>query len=446
MHRFFLISGLVLVQLTSPPAVHAAQSTSSAQTAPAKLSQRELEKLVQPIALYPDLLLQQVLAASTFPDQVLDAAMYNEQGKDPQGIKDQPWDDSVKGIANYPSILVKLASDIDWTVALGSAFINQNEALRKAIQTMRARAKAAGNLKDSQQQHVIEEKGSDNTTIIRIEPAEPQVVYVPSTTSATVYEQPVQNTSTWLVPLASLGVGMALGYALGDSHDDHYYYGGGFYGPGFWYGGPAVNNWIDYRRDRWNDAYDYAQDREDWRQHNRDDWREHRQNLDHKQQEWRHQRQVNGTTWTPEKRAEAQSRINNTRSSRQEKTPDQQRADLQNRNVQRPTLSQRPTGSNVDREIANQRLNQARNNPQFQQRSSQLGLEPPVQQRAQQRAQPAAPRPQQRPSASTVPPGSGLSGMNRSFDSVNRSAARGTASRGSAGGFSRGGFGGGRRR
>jgi hypothetical protein len=138
-----------VIACISLPVANAAQSAGQAsQEAPVNLTQEQLQRVVQPIALYPDLLLQQVLAASTFPEQILDAAMYNEQGKDPKGIKDQPWDDSVKGVANYPSILVKLASDIDWTLTLGAAFVTQNEELRKAIQTMRARAKTVGNLSD----------------------------------------------------------------------------------------------------------------------------------------------------------------------------------------------------------------------------------------------------------------------------------------------------------
>jgi hypothetical protein len=433
-------------------------AASTSQAAPATLSRTELEKLVQPIALYPDILLQQVLAASTFPDQILDAAMYNEQGKDPQGIKDQPWDDSVKGVANYPSVLVKLASDLDWTLNLGSAFINQNEELRNAIQTMRARAKTVGNLKDSEQQNVIDEQGPSNTTIIRIEPAEPQVIYVPSTTTATVYEKPVENTSSWLVPLASFGVGMALGYAVGDHDDDHYYYGGGFYGPGFWYGGPAVNNWVDYRRDRWDDAYDYARDRQDWQQDNRDDWREHRQELGNKQQQWRQERSANGTAWTPEKRAAAQNRANTARTSWQGKSPDERRASVQSSqagqrvrnsefdreaanqrmNEARASgeLKQRPGSAergSLDRDAANQRLQQARGNPDVQRRAESMRSNP----QAQQRVQSASSSFAERPRSGSYSGGSGLSSMERSGSSINRASARGNASRASAGGAAR---------
>ncbi len=437
----FVLSISLILATSNAFAVDQASST---QSGPTVLSRAQLEKLVQPIALYPDLLLQQVLAASTFPEQILDAAMYNEQGKDPAGIRNQPWDDSVKGIANYPSILVKLASDIDWTLTLGSAFINQNEELRSAIQTMRARAKTVGNLEESEQQHVIEEKGPNNTTIIRVEPANPQVVYVPTTTNATVYEKPVSNSTSLLVPLASFGLGMALGYAVADHHDDHYYYGGGFYGPGFWHGGPAVNNWVDYRRDRWDNAYDFARDQQEWQQNNRDDWREYRQDLGRKQQEWRNERQTRGTSWTPEKRAEAQSRVSSSRSSYQSGSLDQKLSSARNSDA-----AKRVQNSNFDRSAANQRLSDARSNREISERAASINRENMNQRANQLRDNPEA-RQRAQASASNISQtrgsGGGLSGMNRGQGSVNRAAARGAASRASAGGFSRGGGGGGFRR
>jgi hypothetical protein len=461
-HSLLVIFSLLVVGVRTVVPVTSAHAASTSQSAPTSLSRAELEKLVQPIALYPDILLQQVLAASTFPDQALDAAMYNEQGKEPEGIKDQPWDDSVKGLANYPSVLVKLASDLDWTITLGSAFINQNEDLRNAIQTMRARAKTVGNLEDSEQQNVIEEKGANNTTIIRIEPAEPQVMYVPSTTTAAVYEKPVQNSSSWLVPLASFGVGMALGYAMGDDHDDHYYYGGGgFYGPGFWYGGAAVNNWVDYRRDRWDDAYDFARDREDWRQDNRDDWREYRQDLGRKQQEWRQERNVNGTTLTPEKRAEARSRASTARTSWQAKTPEQRQAANQRLEQARAngSLQQRAQSAVFDRQAASQRFDQARANGDLKQQAGSVDRGSIDRSAANQRMQQARSNPQirqraqsasssfsQRPRSGESFSGGGLSGMSRGQSATNRASARGATSRASAGGGARGGGGGGRRR
>ncbi|MFO0416800.1 MAG: DUF3300 domain-containing protein [Pseudomonadota bacterium] len=474
-----LLSAIALI-VAAPQGAFAQAAGGSVSQAPSDLTPKQLEELVKPIALYPDLLLQHVLAASTFPEQILDAAVYNEQGKEPEGIKDQPWDDSVKGVANYPSILVKMASDIDWTIKLGYAFINQNEQLRAAIQKMRSKAKNVGNLEDSEQQHVIEEKGANNTTIIRIEPADPQIIYVPTTTTTVVYEKPVEKTSSWLAPLASFGVGMALGYAMGDSHNDHYYYGGGFYGPGFWYGGPAVNNWVDYRRDRWDDAYDFARDRQDWQQNNRDDWREYRQDLGRKQQDWRQERQARGTTISPEKRAEARSRVDQARASDMaqkardrgfdRQAANQRISDAKANGFDRQAASQRlndarasgfdrqaasqrlndarasgnlsERAKSVDRGAMNQRMQQAKSNPEFSNRVNQARDNPALREKAHSSASKVS----ERRGSGGFSSGGGLSGMNRGSASVNRASARGMSSRASSGGFSRGGGGGMRRR
>ncbi|MFM1847210.1 MAG: hypothetical protein RL417_684 [Pseudomonadota bacterium] len=425
-----LLSIILALVIGLPMLAWGAQaSTKSAP--PGSLSAAELQKVVAPIALYPDLLLQQVLAASTFPEQILDAALYNEQGKAPEGIKNQPWDDSVKAVANYPSILVKLASDLDWTISLGSAFINQNDDLRTAIQTLRAKAKTIGNLQDSDYQNVIEES-KNGTTIIRIEPVQSNVVYVPTTTT-TVYESSVNTASLW-APVASFGLGMALGYAIGDN-DDHYYY-GGFYGPGFWYGGPAVNNWIDYRHDRWDDAYDFANDRQDWRQDNRDDWREYRQDLGRKQQEWRQAEGTRPADLSPEKRAEARSRATTAKSNWQAQSPDARVASLQSSELAERARTAGTTG--FDRESANARLNQARSNQAFQERAAQLRSDTQFQDRARSFDRSSL------SGESFGSAGAGLSGVGRSGNAVNRAAARGSFSRAGAGGFSRGG--GGRRR
>jgi len=418
----------------------AGQAAAAQAVAPEKFSPAELEKLVRPIALYPDLLLQQVLAASTFPEQILDAALYQERGNDPQGIKLQPWDESVKGVANYPSILVQLASDLDWTMSLGSAFINQHGDLRAAIQRLRARAKTLGNLKDSEQQHLIVDTSAGGTQVIRIESADPEVVYVPTTT--TVYEQPASSASVW-APLASFGVGLALGYALGDDDDEeHYYYSGGFYGPTFWYSDDAFDDWVDYRHDRWNDAYDFANDRQDWRQDNRDDWREYRQDLGRKQREWSEARvqQVAGST--PEQRAAARTKAQGARAAWPGATTDQRRATVQQRSSGTAWGDVAPPPG-FDREQASARLNQARANPQLHERAERVRSQPQVQQRAQ-----ASSGAWNRDLSGSLAGSrtSSLAGVSRSGSAVNRASARGAMSRASAAGFGRGGFSGGRRR
>lgn len=413
---------------------------------PATFSNQALEKLVQPIALYPDLLLQQLLAAATFPEQLLDAAMYNEQGNPPENIPSQNWDQSVKAIANYPSILRHLANNLDWTINLGSAFINQNAELRDTIQKLRLRAKNAGNLKDTAQQSVIEEKTPQGENVIRIESSDPQVVYVPSNTTTVIYEEPVDTSDYW-APVVTFGLGMAMGYAMGDDDDDHYY--GGYYGPGFWHNDDAIDDWVDYRQDRWDDVHDFRNDRQEFRQDSREDWREYRQGLDKKQQDWKAQAQNRAGQMTPEQRAQASSRANNARASWQGKSADQRAAALQDRSASSSSFSNsgraqqarqnNSTGtfsktsgsgfSSADREAANQRLNSVRSSDHSK----------------QWQARQAATR-----SGSTsygsgsgsYNRGSAYSGMSSRSYSASRASARGSYSMNrSAGGFSRGGGG-----
>ena len=341
-------------------------------------SRQEIEKLVIPIALYPDLLLQQVLAASTFPEQILDAALFNEQSKDPKTISTQPWDESVKAIANYPSLITKMAGEIDWTLNLASAFVNQNVELRDVIQDLRAKAKKAGNLKSSTEQHVSVEESPSGNTVIIIEQAQPDVVYVPAQTTSIVYQEPVSTTSAW-VPLASFGVGMALGYAMGDDDDDHYY--GGYYGPGFWNRSDSVDNWVDYRNDRWNDAYDFANDRQDFRQDSRDDWREYRQDLGRQRQDYLKEKGKHPEQFSPEKRAEARSKATEAQSNWQNKKGSFSKSRSTGAEYSNQQASQRLQEARSNPEQANQRLQQARNNPQVQNRASQIRSNPGFQQR-----------------------------------------------------------------
>ena len=242
------------------------------------LSRAELEDLAAPIALYPDPLLQRVLTAATFPDQILDAALFLQRGGAPSQIPQQPWERSVKYVANYPTILTGLADDIDQTIRLGTAFTTSPDELRASIQSLRRRAIAQGNLKSSGYQTVLEEGPGGELSTIRIEPTDPNEVYIPSTPATVIYERPVADASTFWAPIATFGLGVALASAL--DHDDYYYYGGPFYGPGFWYGGPVHRRWHDYRHERWGHAYDYGH-----RHHK--DWAKHRHDLDRRHSEWK---------------------------------------------------------------------------------------------------------------------------------------------------------------
>jgi len=132
-------------------------------TEPVPNSASELQALVAPIALYPDALVAQILTASTFPDQVAIAEYWLEQNKSltgsalMQAVDTQSWDPSVKALTQFPSVLTNLAHNLTWTSSRGEAFHNQQAKVMTAIQTLRAQAKAAGNLKSSPQVTVVQE-------------------------------------------------------------------------------------------------------------------------------------------------------------------------------------------------------------------------------------------------------------------------------------------------
>lgn len=162
----------------------------------------ELEDLVAPIALYPDPLIAQILPAATFVDQIEEATHYiREHGRYAQ-IDQRNWDVSVKAIAHYPDLLDMMNRERNWTVALGQAFINQQNDVMYAIQVLRQNARAAGNLVSTPQQQVVVEDG-----YIRIIPSAAEVIYVPSYDTRAVYiERPSPGYG-----LITFGAGLGIG-------------------------------------------------------------------------------------------------------------------------------------------------------------------------------------------------------------------------------------------
>lgn len=260
-HLIAMILSTVLASV-SPLAAYAQDNTVNTAT----LSKSYIGELVEPIALYPDQLLQTILPAATFPDQIVDAGLLIKTADDAKLIRDQSWDNSVKVVATYPGILQMMFKDMIWTSDLGRAFLNQNEELLSAIQLKRAAAKSHGNLKSDTHQVVKTEKTESGQTVIIVQSANPEVIYVPQS-SPTVYTQPSAASSV-LVPLATFGIGMALGSAMSNNHNDHYYYSGGYYGPGpgMWYNNNSYNQWSNNRRAAWEDYNDRAWDKQDHRQ------------------------------------------------------------------------------------------------------------------------------------------------------------------------------------
>ena len=190
----------------------------------APMSPDQLRQLVAPIALYPDALVAQILGAATFPDQIAYASSWLHQNQNltgaalMQAVDAQPWDPSVKALTQFPSVLDKLADNLNWTSTLGEAYHTQTADVMSAVQTLRAQAKAAGNLKSGSQITVVQQ--SPQTIVI--EPANPQVVYVPEYNPAVVYGTPyvTPGYSTGAVVatgLLAFGAGIAVGAAINNS-------------------------------------------------------------------------------------------------------------------------------------------------------------------------------------------------------------------------------------
>ncbi len=164
----------------------------SAAPAAKTFSQQELDELLAPIALYPDALLAQVLMASTYPLQVVEAARWlksNPSLKDKQleeALKDQSWDPAVKSLTTLPQVLTMMNEKLDWTQKLGDAVLAQQADVMKTAQALRKKAEAAGNLKSTPEQKVKTEQQNGQTVYI-IESAKPETVYVPTYNPATIY-------------------------------------------------------------------------------------------------------------------------------------------------------------------------------------------------------------------------------------------------------------------
>ena len=176
------------------------------------LSESSLDKLVSPVALYPDPLLAQVFAASAHADQLAAASVWLSQN-DPSQLAQQSWDPSVIAIAGFPSVLQMMNSERQWTAQLGLAFQNQQTGVMKAVQRMRAKAQAQGNLNSNAQQKII----SDGSTIA-IVPAQTDAIYVPTYDSTVVYSQPANAYS----PAVAFGAGMAVGSLMSSSTTNWY--------------------------------------------------------------------------------------------------------------------------------------------------------------------------------------------------------------------------------
>src|SRR5258707_2908641 len=217
---FFLSLCLLL---TTAPGVFADQAPQSEASPPVQAAQQtpaQLQQLVAPIALYPDALVAQILAAATYPDQIVEANRWMQQHSDLKGeqlgqeVDNQPWDPSVKALTEFPSVLANMDKNLSWTSSLGDAYVNQQQQVMDAVQVMRERAKQAGNLNSTPQQKVTQQ----GQTIV-IAPADPQIVYVPEYDPWLVYGEPIGIWPGWYgypgLYLAVPGIAFGLGFGIG---------------------------------------------------------------------------------------------------------------------------------------------------------------------------------------------------------------------------------------
>jgi hypothetical protein len=233
-----------------PPA-----STYPGQGAPQ--TAEELQALVAPIALYPDALVAQILSAATFPDQVGAADYWLSQNKSLTGsalmteVDKQSWDPSVKALTQFPSVLANMGQNLAWTSQLGEAYHDQSADVMTAVQTLRAKAKSAGNLKSGSQITVTQ----PSPQVIVIQPTDPQVIYVPQYNPAVIYGYPYvvpyyappSTAAVVTVGLLSFGAGLAIGAMMSggccgwgySSWNCNWYGGGAYYHGGAYYGNSA---------------------------------------------------------------------------------------------------------------------------------------------------------------------------------------------------------------
>jgi hypothetical protein len=206
-----LLLSLLLCLTGLPGVLLATQDASAPPASPrgteyAAKTPDQLQQLVAPIALYPDSLVAQILAAATYPEQVVEADRWVQAHPNLEGdalakaVNQQPWDPSVRALTAFPSVLGKMDKDLSWTSTLGEAYFNQEADVIEAVQVMRQKAQKAGNLKTTPQQVVK----TEDTTII-IEPASTEVVYVPEYNPTVVYYEESD---------VSFEVGVAVGFLV----------------------------------------------------------------------------------------------------------------------------------------------------------------------------------------------------------------------------------------
>jgi len=234
-----LIGFTVSLGLPSAASAQSADAAAAAPPPPAPVqrSAADLEKLVAPIALYPDSLIATMLPAAVYPLEIVQAARFVRDTNNLAKLDAQPWDDSVKAVARVPDAIKKLNDDLPWTIELGEAFLAQDKDIMDAIQSMRGKAQKAGTLQTTPQQivtvtNMIVEKTVEQkvvvvtNTVVQIQPASSSVVYVPTYNPYTVYYPPPAYVYNPYAPAVTFAAGVAMGAIIANNCN---WYGGGCY-------------------------------------------------------------------------------------------------------------------------------------------------------------------------------------------------------------------------
>src|SRR5687767_10695057 len=289
------------------------EGAQAAQNSP--LPTGTLDEVLAPIALYPDSLLAQMLMSATDPMKItqLDEWLKANQKLKGTQLQDEAvkagFDASFVALVLFPQVVTTMAEQIAWTTKLGQSFASDKSAVFDSIQKLRKQAKDVGTLKTTPQQEVETKKTSAGQDVIVIEPANPQVVYVPQYNYTTVYTQPPTTTTVVVqedndagVAVAAGLIGFTAGIAIGAAMDNNYYY-----GPYGWHGGAYMYN------DAWDDYYDAREDA-------REDWMDHREDL----VEDRGDRAENRSEQRTERAGTTQEQRTDRQQTRQENRPESQ--------------------------------------------------------------------------------------------------------------------------
>jgi uncharacterized protein DUF3300 len=248
--------GLVCGSLLACGIVVAQQLAPTEQAPEQLLSAEQLNTLVAPVALYPDALLSQVLVAATYPLEIVEMGQWLKRNGNLQGPKlvdaarQQKWDPSIQALVVFPEVVKRFNADIRWTIDLGNAFLSQQADVMNAVQRMRAQAMAAGKLKSNAQETVTTERRGDRS-VIEIQPANPQVVYVPYYDPAYMWGPPLYGYyPAWDYPYVGFGFGFGPGVYIGS------FFGGLSWGGWGW--GPSWYHYSIYQNHYFFNHYGYG--------------------------------------------------------------------------------------------------------------------------------------------------------------------------------------------